>query len=485
MIFNSLHFALFLPVVLVLVTMLRTRVTARNWVLLIASYYFYGMWDWRFLGLLVLTTVIDWGVGLWLGSRPPDDGHDPREHGRRRRVLAISIVTNLLVLGVFKYFDFFAQSLSDGLHALGLNASLPLLHVVLPVGISFYTFQSMSYTIDVYRGDLPPERSLMRFALYVAFFPQLVAGPIERATTLIRQVDTVRTVRREDVFWGFHMVCWGLFKKVVLADNAALVADKVFEASSPGGVTVLLGVYAFAVQIYCDFSGYSDIARGCAKMMGFDLMVNFNLPYLATNPSDFWKRWHISLSTWLRDYLYIPLGGSRGGAFRTNVNLMLTMFLGGLWHGAAWNFVFWGVFHGTLLCAHRAAQPHLARWVSPQTPGAVRLWWLVRVFVFFQVTCIGWLLFRAHSAEQIGSMLSALATRPTFDSSVLTATDLLTLGACGATLLAVQVAQHTTRDMYVAFRIPVPARSAIYAAAILGFALFGNYAGVQFIYFQF
>jgi len=485
MVFNSLHFAVFFPLVFLVALMLRRWVKPRNAFLLAASYYFYGSWDWRFLSLLLISTLVDWGVGLWLGAAPRERPPGDREWRRRKRVLAISVVMNLVFLGFFKYFDFFVSSAADSLRALGFDANIPLLHVVLPVGISFYTFQSMSYTIDVYRGDLPPERSLLNFALYVAFFPQLVAGPIERATHLIRQVDSVRPVRLHDFYWGVYMIGWGLFKKVVLADNVAPIADKVFGAPDPGGLTVILGVYAFAVQIYCDFSGYSDIARGTARLLGFDLMLNFNLPYFATNPSDFWKRWHISLSTWLRDYLYIPLGGNRGGERRTYVNLMTTMVLGGLWHGAAWNFVLWGVFHGGMLCVHRAIQPRLAQWITPTSKWGERWWWLARVAVFFQLTCIGWLLFRADSAAQLGRMFSALATRPVLDRDIVRDTDLLTFGACAGTLLAAQIAQRASGDLSVVFRLPVPARAVVYAAAILGFALFGNYLGSQFIYFQF
>jgi D-alanyl-lipoteichoic acid acyltransferase DltB (MBOAT superfamily) len=283
---------------------------------------------------------------------------------------------------------------------------------------------------------------------------------------------------------GWYLIGAGLFKKVVLADNAALVADKVFGAHDPAGITSILGVYAFAIQIFCDFSGYTDIARGSARLLGLELMDNFDHPYFATNPSDFWRRWHISLSTWLRDYLYIPLGGNRKGPARTYFNLMATMTLGGLWHGAAWNFVIWGVFHGALLCAHRLASPWLERVVRPRAGWQTTAWLLVRIAVFFQITCVGWLIFRAHSAGQIGQMLGSLL-RPRLDREVLHDTDILALAACGLTLLLMELAHMAGRERHFMFRWPVPARAVVYAAGILGFILFGNYQGVQFIYFQF
>lgn len=484
MIFNSLQFVIFFPLVLLLATLLRARVVARNVMLLAASYYFYGIWDWRFLGLLMLSTVIDWGVGRALGPKPVGDAATAAELQRRRVLLIVSCVVNLSILGFFKYYGFFASSVVEGLRHLGVEAHPTLLHVVLPVGISFYTFQSMSYTIDVYRGDLPPEKSLLNFALYVAFFPQLVAGPIERATTLVPQVQTQRRARREDLYYGFYLICWGLFKKVVIADNAAPIADMVFAAKDPGGLTVLIGVYAFAVQIYGDFSGYTDIARGTARMLGFDLMENFNHPYFAVNPSDFWRRWHISLSTWLRDYLYIPLGGSRKGERRTYINLMTTMVLGGLWHGAAWNFVFWGIYHGGILCIHRLAQPWLDRF-KPRTNLSSNAWLVVRVVFFFHVTCLGWLFFRASSAPQVWQMVSAVVTRPHFDRSVLNDTAILTFFCTAGTMFLIEVVQYWSKEYAVVFRWPVVVRAMIYAAGILAFALFGNYQGVQFIYFQF
>ena len=296
--------------------------------LLVASYAFYGAWDWRFLGLIVLSTVVDYVVGMSLAATG-----DPR---RRQFLVTASIVANLGILGLFKYAGFFAKSLVGLGASLGVEIPAFALDVVLPVGISFYTFQTLSYTIDIYRGTLKPTRRFLDFALFVAFFPQLVAGPIERASRLLPQVLQPRHVTWEKFGSGSWLILWGLFKKVVIADNLAFLVNAVYATdASPTGWQVVAGTVAFAWQIYCDFSGYSDIARGLARLMGFELMVNFNLPYAARSPADFWRRWHISLSTWLRDYLYIPLGGNQGGALRTYRNLGLTMLLGGLWHGAA------------------------------------------------------------------------------------------------------------------------------------------------------
>jgi D-alanyl-lipoteichoic acid acyltransferase DltB (MBOAT superfamily) len=483
MVFNSLQYALFLPIVVLLCALIGRRLRLRNITLLLASYYFYGSWDWRFLALLIFSTLVDFAVGVWMGDGVPDP--DAATVRRRRRILVLSLLSNLGILCIFKYFDFFAQSAQTVLARLGVEASLPLLHVVLPVGLSFYTFQSMSYTINVYRGTIPVERSLLDFALYVAFFPQLVAGPIERPMNLLPQVNSVRPFSRDRFYTGCYLLGWGLFKKVVLADNAAMVADKVFGAHAPGGITVLIGAYCFAIQIYCDFSGYTDMARGSAKLLGFELIDNFNHPYFAVNPSDFWRRWHISLSNWLRDYLYIPLGGNRKGTLRTYVNLMLTMTLGGLWHGAAWTFVIWGVFHGSLLCLHRAVSPWLERTIRPGTRGQSALWLAVRVVVFFHITCVGWLIFRAKTAPQLGQMLGALIRHPRIDRDVLHDTDLLIFALCAGTLTLAEIIQLRARDEFICLRLPTPVRAGLYAAVLLAIVLFGNDQGAQFIYFQF
>ena len=386
MLFNSSLFVLFAVLVFPLAWALRGR--ARNVLLLVASYVFYGAWDARFLLLLAASTIVDFTVAQRL-----ERSENPRA---RRWLVLVSCVANLGILGFFKYADFFLSSASALAESVGLDPIALRLDVVLPVGISFYTFQTLSYTIDVFRRKAPACDSLLDFALYVAFFPQLVAGPIERATSLLPQLRAPRAITRDDLFSGFWLVTIGFFKKCVVADNLAVIVDQAFGApEAPSGAMCLLGLYAFAFQIYCDFGGYSDIARGLAKWLGIDIMLNFRFPYLATNPQEFWRRWHISLSTWLRDYLYIPLGGSRGGTASTYRNLIVTMVLGGLWHGASWLFVLWGVFHGVLLAAHRL-------WAgrSGGRGGGGLLSRLGCWFAMWHLTCLGWLLFRGESVGQ-------------------------------------------------------------------------------------
>jgi alginate O-acetyltransferase complex protein AlgI len=485
MFFNSLHFVLFFCLVLPVVALLRNRIRARNVFLLVASYYFYGCWDYRFLGLIVISTVVAYGCGLWFNVRAPDIEHPPSSRKGARMVLAISVVTNLAILGFFKYYDFFITSAGDFLAEMGFQANLPTLRIILPVGISFYTFQTLSYSIDLYRGRVPTERSLLNFALYVAFFPQLVAGPIERAHRLLPQVREPRPITWPRLYSGIYLMAWGFVKKVVIADNVSLVADAVFAAESPSGLWVALGVYAFAIQIYCDFSGYTDIARGAARCMGFDLMLNFDLPYFAVNPSDFWRRWHISLSSWLRDYLYLPLGGNRKGTRRTYFNLMATMILGGLWHGAAWTFVLWGTFHGALLCVHRMMRSWLEHRVNPKGGFPAWLWFWGRVLIFFHLVCFGWLLFRADSLDQAVEMVRALFTNWSIYPAVFNFAKAQTLVACAIILAGWQLVQWRSKDLMFIFRLPTAARALLYAAGIVAFLLFGNYNGQSFIYFQF
>jgi len=405
MLFNSFVFWGFFALVLTLYRVLPHR--AQNWLLLVASYVFYAYWDWRFLGLIFFSTAVDYYLGGALAAT-----HEQR---KRRLLLISSVVVNLTVLGFFKYYGFFVTEANAALTSIGLTSALPVLQIVLPVGISFYTFQSLSYTVDIYRGHTQPANSLPEFALYVAFFPQLVAGPIERSSTLLPQVIAPRVMDRIGLAEGIYLILLGLLKKVVVADNMAVIVNQVFSRPTDmlTGVEVLVGVYAFAFQIYGDFSGYSNIAQGLARIMGFRLSWNFRMPYFSTSPSDFWNRWHISLSSWLRDYLYIPLGGNRGGAYKTYRNLALTMLLGGLWHGAAWTFIFWGAFHALILIIYRLV-PSLAG--TPAVVGhplngalATHAGTLLRIVLMFHLVCFSWLLFRAEGMGQVWKMLSVMA----------------------------------------------------------------------------
>ncbi|MDR3632399.1 MAG: MBOAT family protein [Isosphaeraceae bacterium] len=473
MLFNSFQFAYFFALLLPTYWLLQKNYKLQNVLLLAAGYYFYACWNWRFLSLLILSTVMDYGCGIAV-----DRITAPR---KRKGFVALSMALNLGMLGCFKYYNFFAESLHDLLTRLGLNVPLSQLDVVLPIGISFYTFQSMSYVIDVYRKDIKPTRNLLEFATFVSFFPHLVAGPIMRPTTLLPQVAGPRRFDIPQFYQGIYLIFWGLTKKVVIADNLALLVNDLFGRwESIDGGLALLAVYAFAFQIYCDFSGYTDAARGIAKCLGFELALNFNLPYFATSPKDFWARWHISLSSWLRDYLYIPLGGNRGGLAMLCRNLMLTMIIGGLWHGAAWTFVVWGCYQGVILVGHRLLEPSLKR-IQPATPAGVVGWKLVRMFVTFHLICAGWLIFRATSLTQVSGMLAAIATRLTVPS----ATYVVPALAAIVPLLMVQVAQYVSKDLDVIARTPWYVRSAFYTACFYAFVIAGEFGGGQFIYFQF
>jgi D-alanyl-lipoteichoic acid acyltransferase DltB (MBOAT superfamily) len=366
---------------------------------------------------------------------------------------------------------------------LGLSPDWNLIHIILPIGISFYTFQTMSYTIDIYRKIIEPTTHFLDFALFVSFFPQLVAGPIERASSLLPQVLSPRIIDQATAKRGLYLILWGLFKKVYIADNCAKLVDMTFSANGfSNGFEVLLGVYAFAFQIYADFSAYSDIARGVAKTLGFNLMLNFNLPYFATNPSDLWRRWHISLSSWLRDYLYIfALGGNRGGAYETYRNLSLTMLLGGLWHGAAWTFIFWGAYHGLLLVGHRLLSPLLSL-IKPESSLSKSVWFWTRIFIMFHLVCISWLLFRAQSMSQILEMTKAFL----FDFRVNQA-GLLYLGELFQyiwILVIVQFLQFKTDDHFIMMKQPTAVRVAFLTLLVYLLAVHGTTAE-SFIYFQF
>ncbi len=468
MIFNSLQFALFFAIVILAYWSLPHKL--QNRFLLVASYFFYGWWDWRFLGLLAFSTAVDFTVGQMLPSA--------ENEVRRKRLLLISMVTNLGVLGVFKYFGFFSESLNSALESVGIGALGPSLSIVLPVGISFYTFQSMSYTIDIYRGELEPVKNPLDFALYVSYFPQLVAGPIERATRLVPQLIAPRTMPSGDrVVSGLALIAIGLTKKVVIADVAAGAVNEAFaESGSAGAVQLLVGVYAFALQIYGDFSGYSDIARGTSRLLGIELIENFKQPYLSTSITDFWRRWHISLSNWLRDYLYIPLGGNQKGPRRTYINLALTMLLGGLWHGAASTFIVWGALHGSFLAIERFLK------VRRETP-LLTASGLVRAVITFHLVCLAWVFFRADSFGQAFEVISGIATLRAGEIPTLTIVNvLLTLGAL---TLFIDTTQRVFNDEIGIRRLHPAMQGAFFGVAGVLVLLMSGGEGVPFVYFQF
>ena len=378
MIFHSLDFVVFFFVTVTLYWRLPHR--WQNHLLLVASYIFYGWITPWYLLLLMTSTTIDW----WAARQME------RDPAHRKRFLALSLTSNLGMLAYFKYANFFIDNVGRILTTVGLPTSPHVLKVILPVGISFFTFQALSYTIHVYRGTLRARASLLDVATYVAFFPQLVAGPIERASALLPQVESKRRFSADAARSGLRLMAWGFFKKLVIADNVGLVADKVFALEAPAFEILWAGVFAFAIQIYADFSAYSDIARGTARWFGFELMVNFDHPYLARGPQDFWRRWHISLSTWFRDYVYIPLGGSRKGFGRELANIMATFVLSGFWHGASWNYVLWGAYHGLLLVASRLRR----RVLGDERPAWAGVFAPLQIAGTFVLVCIGWLMFR-------------------------------------------------------------------------------------------
>ena len=339
MLFNSLDFAIFLPIVFILYWLLTQRnLKLQNLLIVLASYVFYGWWDWRFLSLILFSTVIDYTIGLFLSKEQNDF--------KRKILLWCSILVNLGFLGFFKYYNFFLDNFVSAFRFFGQEISTSGLNIILPVGISFYTFQTLSYSIDVYKRKLEPTKDFIAFSAFVCFFPQLVAGPIERATHLLPQFYKKRHFEYDKTINGIHLFLWGLFKKIVIADSCALYVNTIFDNyESLNSITLILGAIYFSFQIYCDFSGYSDMAIGLSRLFGFDLMQNFNYPYFSRDIAEFWRRWHISLSTWFRDYLYIPIGGSRGSKLFQIRNVFIIFIVSGFWHGANWTFVFWGLIN--------------------------------------------------------------------------------------------------------------------------------------------
>ena len=396
MLFNSIEFAIFLPIVFLLYWFIfQKNLKLQNLFNVVVSYIFYGWWDWRFLFLIAFTSACSFGAGLLI-----DKYRDTP--GKAKAVNVVNIVLNLLILGVFKYYDFFVTSFADAF--LGGKTDGLLLKVILPVGISFYTFQALSYSIDVYRGKLEPTRDIVQFFAFVSFFPQLVAGPIERATNLLPQFGAARTFKYDEGVDGLRQILWGLFKKMVVADNCAEYVDQVFAGYTHyTGSTLLLAALLFTFQIYCDFSGYSDIAIGTAKLFGIRLMRNFDTPYFSRSVTEFWRRWHISLTTWFRDYVYIPLGGSRTTRAKVVRNILVVFLLSGLWHGANWTFIVWGAYHGLLLCLEKSLK---RKSVSPLTSNLLPL-------TFFLVL-LGWIVFRSASLADAWGYLGGLFSSSLF-----------------------------------------------------------------------
>jgi len=474
MVFNSLHFLAFFPIVYAIYRLLPHR--GQNVFLVAASYYFYAAWDWRFLGLLIGSTIVDYSMARFIART-----QDPR---RRKLALVVSLVYNLGVLGFFKYFNFFDTSLAHVFSWFGFHVDTITLHVILPMGISFYTFMTISYVIDVYRREIEPTTNVIDFALFVCYFPHLVAGPVLRANLLLPQIKAPRVITREQIVEGLWLIAWGYFQKMFVADNLSRLIEPVFDPSlTPTGVEVLVAVYAFAFQGYGDFAGYSNIARGVSKLMGIELNVNFLFPYLVISPREFWRHWHISLSSWLRDYLYFPLGGSRGSEVKTERNLMLTMTLGGLWHGAGWPYILWGAYQGFTLVANRWVDmaARRFRWTMPSGITWQRL---LMVILMFQVTCVGMLISRAVSVPDAGRLAAILFTNFHLSSKTVESLIVPVLMIL-APFLAVHFYQAWHGTELAPLGLPRPARYAIVGAVFYLILLFGDFQGAQFIYFQF
>lgn len=547
MLFNSLQFLLFLPVVVALY--FATPHRFRWALLLLASYYFYAAWRPEYLLLIIASTLVDYLCALRMGRL--------ESRRRRKKYLVLSLGSNLGLLFGFKYLTFFNESTRAVFDQLNIFYGVPTFEILLPVGISFYTFQTLSYTIDVYRGARPPERHLGIFALYVSFFPQLVAGPIERSTRLLPQFFQHHGFDAGRVQSGLRLILWGFFKKIVIADRLAVYVNAVYaNPSAYDGPSLLLATYFFAFQIYCDFSAYSDIAIGSARVMGFELMQNFRRPYFARSIQEFWQRWHISLSTWFRDYVYLPLGGNRVPTWRWYTNLLLVFLVSGLWHGANWTFVVWGALHGTYLVfaiATRDRRDHmwrrleqlLPRWPSPLEPAPTlqvaatgpvgsavpppapllssaapdaRMGWLgraraaawvrrgafwrqdttaspaamlrnvVAVFTTFHLVLLAWIFFRAPSLAEAKIVLRGFFRWEGLSREIVTplGTYELMLALMSVLLLiAAQAIQSRWPAQEILKRTPLPVRWAAYYALIFAILMFGRFEGTAFIYFQF
>ena len=486
MLFNSLPFIVFFPLVVALYFAFPYRI--RWLLLLVASYVFYMWWNPRYAVLIFTSTVIDYFAALQMGKQPDRRG--------RRKYLYISLLGNLGLLGFFKYFNFLNESIRAVMDSTGVPYPVPALDILLPVGISFYTFQTLGYAVDVYRGDQKPERHFGIFALYVSFFPQLVAGPIERSKRLMPQLHTRHPWSYERTLAGLRLMLWGFFKKVLIADGLAEVVDFIYgDPTAQTGIQLAVGNYVFAVQIYCDFSGYSDIACGAAKVMGYDLMENFRRPYFSESMAEFWRRWHISLMTWFRDYVYFPLGGGRVGRWRTYRNIMIVFLISGIWHGASWKFVVWGAFNAVILIVTPWAIV-LASWGLhamnlPVLPWKNRKGRILAVFITFHLWWYSIISFRADSLsdavyimmhihqwhdplEQLGVLLDRFGPR----WSVI-------MVAFVALLFSVEFLERHRDSREVIGFWPVWLRVPACAALLIAVLVFGEFGLRQFVYFQF
>lgn len=526
MLFNSVPFAAFFAVFFVAYIATMKRLTLQNILVLAGSYIFYAWWDPRFVVLVMISSCVNYIAALGAAGETVTRREIAKVfalmipiglactlpqlskswlaigglfgflafivvsvvvlerfsgEARRRAYLLYAVVFSLAVLGFFKYFNFFGDSLTTLLGPLGLAPGWTMLKIILPLGISFHTFQTMSYTIDVYRRDMQPTRKIIELSAYTAFFPQLIAGPIERGAHLLPQFQKERVITGEALASGATLFLWGLYQKIVIADNLSPIANRIFaDPHHYSSVEVAAGVMAFTFQIFCDFAGYSMMARGLGRMLGFDLMINFNLPYFSRTPSEFWRRWHISLSSWLRDYLYVPLGGNRHGSLQTYRNLMLTMLLGGLWHGAAWTFVAWGALHGGILVIYRLLDiDRRLKAISPKAIAGFAVhfgaWGLM-----FLLVMASWVFFRARSFGQAADVFAGIF-QFTSGPADLWRTILFYISP----ILVVQLYQYTANEEEFVWRAPKLVRFHVVLFIACAVAFLGAQAGQEFIYFDF
>jgi len=456
MVFNSVSFLYFILIFFPIYFSLSKHLKAQNIFVLIASLFFYAFWDYRFLFLLLGNIVLDYSFGIAIFNE--------KNEWKKKRLLVSAIIINLGVLFFFKYFNFFVDSANHLANEFGLSVNLPILNILLPVGISFYTFHSLSYTIDIYHEKLEPTKDFVAYASFVCFFPQLVAGPISRARDMLPKLVTPRKIDGELMVQGVSQIILGFFKKMVIADSLAVFIDRIYGSLHVSSdLSILFAVIFYSFQIYCDFSGYTDIALGLGKVFGITLKVNFNRPYFSKNFSEFWEKWHISLSSWLRDYLYIPLGGNRKGAVRTYFNLFITMLLGGLWHGASWNFVIWGGLHGTYLIIQRLVK--------------IKLPVFLAILLTFSLTTLTWIFFRSPTFHDSWYILQRIFTMESYEILLIFAFLKLVYLVIALLILEIFFYNHFERINAKAFIINI--------ILIIHLLMFCTYSGNGFIYFQF
>jgi len=477
MAFNSLRFLLFFAIVYL--TYLAARDNKRqNWILLGANYIFYAFWDWRFLSLLLLSTFVNFYSGLLIETALSEE--------KRKRALILNIAFNLGMLGVFKYFNFFTEGLRTVLGVFGIHTGYSALNIILPLGISFYTFQAISYPVDIYWRRIKPTEDLPAFAIFISFFPLIVSGPIERARNLLPQILGNRKITPALFYSGSWLIFWGLFKKIVIADNLAGITRQFFEMpSSASGGLALFMTYLFTFQLYADFSGYSDMARGVSKLLGFDIMLNFRTPFFSKDLYDLWQRWHISLTSWIKEYLYYPLALARffGAQLSASMAIIITWAIMGLWHGANSKFIVWGLYHALLLVAYSRIRPYL-NLIRPKGYITSRLWSMAQILVVFNLFSLGLVFFAAPSLPEAFIVFHNIFFNFSHPFRIGYGTVVL-LAMLLAPLLVLEYFQHRSDDELILFKWPVLARAALYYALIYLLIVYGDFSVQKYYYFQF